>query len=452
MQFSKHKYFLLLLLISSYSAFSEITEVEFIKGLKLIRISIQEAPGMGDQAIAFDVAKRLRELGFTGNLEFIYEERAQNKISSLLGTPIVSNQITEFPNEKYRFIPTEYFNDHRTKFEKADLAISPSFISEGLGRTNYTVENAAKINPIYLNSNTLIILQPTGFYDSQIANGNQLITVPNSKNLPIKSKDVIDSPHILVAEDPRSNFLNSLLDSRNKIDFGVGYGLGLYDGPIKVYRYLLGMKLTENKRRDLSKPLVFALISKFNNEEKEKLFSLIASNPILKDKVGVVDSGSPNASSIIDRNHLDGKISLSFLGNVPKEIFESLMKQSPFPPTVAGANSISLMQNLGRPYLVSTFYNYTDDRRSIDRDARLKFMKASTALSRLNEPHEESAELLSQYFLEALDPNSNINNGFRASPSDDRLSLSIRTLANNLSVCATELTKIGTLNTNSTAP
>lgn len=406
---------------------------------------------MGDQAIALDVSKRLRELGFIGTIEFIFEENAHNKISKLLGTTIETNKISEFPDRNLRFIPMNFFNEHREHFVQADFAISPSFINTGSARSNYSAEISGKINPTYLKSSSLIVLQPTGFYDSQIIIKDENITVPGTKNIPIKT--VISESHISnsVLEDPRAAFLKKLLNTSNTVDFSVGYGLGLYDGPIKVYRYLLAMHLTSMHRKDPTKPQVFALISKFNDAEKEKLFSLIQSNPNLKDKIGIVDPNLPDSAALIESNKLEGKISLSFLGNVPKDIFESLMQKSTYPPTVAGANSISLMQNLGRPYLVSTFYNYTDERSSLAREAKLKFMKASTALSRIHEPHDESANILKEFFLESLDPSSNLVAGFKANPSEDRLSLALRALAESSANCSRELSKIAAA-PNSTAP
>ena len=55
-----------------------------LKSLSIVRVYIAEAPGLGHQGATLKMMKRLRELGFRGAFEVIYEDSAVKKLATLL--------------------------------------------------------------------------------------------------------------------------------------------------------------------------------------------------------------------------------------------------------------------------------------------------------------------------------------------------------------------------------
>lgn len=102
---------------------------EFVTNQKIIRITTDQQPGLGNQAASASVMDRLRQFGFHGTFEFIYPDNVTDKITLLFDLP--SNIPNDYYDEKQkvRFVKlSEHVNHLRNKsVEPYTLGLSGAF-------------------------------------------------------------------------------------------------------------------------------------------------------------------------------------------------------------------------------------------------------------------------------------------------------------------------------------
>src|SRR3990167_1828985 len=60
---------------------------DFLQKQTLVRVCLSRGPGFGDQANAANVMNHLRQMGYSGNFEVIYENEVMNAVTTVFNLP-----------------------------------------------------------------------------------------------------------------------------------------------------------------------------------------------------------------------------------------------------------------------------------------------------------------------------------------------------------------------------
>ncbi len=334
--------------------------LSFVETLPTIRIGITNGGQMGNQAAGLLIYRRLRELGYLGKIEIIYDDSVDEKLHQMM--PDIFNLRTgEYSSEfhKIRTVCFSKFQASPEKYGPVTLAILGARDNLRGGFGNPTGD----FTPDALRAQIFLQLQPAhwdGGY-RRIIDGNQAISLERFFDLGIPR--TLHQPFIMdidyiYAQAPGG--ANSLELSENMArlahlfktaDIAPVYGHGVELGR-PLLQYLVGIRGAFLRNSHIFQGGVVVPVFNDMRFSMETIRRLIEAYP---DLVGKIHMTSISDSSLRHRGeHLKpGEILLVEVGPVPQKIFEMVYIHSTVPPLVKGRNSIDLMRSIGRPYLTT---------------------------------------------------------------------------------------------------
>lgn len=328
--------------------------LNWVLSLDTIRIGVMPAPGNGHQSASAAILRRLQQLGFSGRIEVIYDQKERTRASMKLVFPDFDTEKgDDFTTQdgKIRFI--SYYSFKSKEQPTVDLAL--------IGGADQ------KYSPQDLKAESLIIVQPFRWYD---APEFKLI---HSKTTHVRDK-FIDFGLEFVSANWESNReeiiasmkknglkekwlgLNKIISLQNRIGITPIYGFGAETAfPILRYATVLAHMLkTQQSTTPFRRP-VLLLFNKIDTEALQEVFNSTQSFQnlfSLPEKIPVI--------SVTDFDRLNAELEkdtqlplIVNVGPVSSLAFEAIYKMAFYPPVVEGQNSIHLMSTFGKPFFPS---------------------------------------------------------------------------------------------------
>lgn len=384
----------LIILIFSHGAVSYAAPLEhydspenFVSRQKIIRACIGNGPNFGDQAATMNVMNRLRQLGFEGTYEVIYDVKSVSKVITLFGLPENLPSIYEDTTNKIKFFELKA---HRDRLEKgivdfANLGISVGKADRICETSNAYTKTFAQFSPYFdirggWHAQTSIEIwgkDPDDFLNQidsgkkyfvfQLASYNEakqfLLTNPIGKKvlttkpafstfldgmeklkfnvLPVYGRTLrfVTNGGVLIGSPSPSNMLQTIAGARYAQLIGPAelrkpLIIAVYDNYEKYANELLSMIKSENW-------------GAFENSETEKAKKVIRELG-LSDVMFTANMNDPDTIQKINSLQ-SGQILLLSVGSLPKTVFDGLFthhQSNIWPAVYEGAGSFSMLSLL----------------------------------------------------------------------------------------------------------
>ncbi|QLY25827.1 hypothetical protein [Bdellovibrio sp. KM01] len=384
---------------------------EFLHRQKLIRVYVDSAPGFGHQSAGISVMRRLRDLGFSGEFEVIYQPAVAGKIQKIYpGFPQgIAGEV--------HYIDIGTYADSVADNQVAKVQLAVSGADDGFGDKFKNIsrsENYLRMQPlgwgdVGLYSDKLTVLK--ALKDMPLANLPSNSTEEFLKSVPAMNDLSADLKHFVqrFAESAQINF-----------SFPV-YGVGTQTfAPQRMYFYGKSVKSAAAKM-DKSKAIVIPVVSPFNPQDMDVM------SKVFGKKSGFESS---NATELKHQKQMHlltpqefsktslkpGNVYFVFVGSVPQAVFNFFYEQATLPVWVAGKNAMSFAVTKGKPYFntVDDYYMPETERLS---PATLKIIeKAKVGFSTGYQKFLNQSEMtsVSQYIQAATTPDTELAKYFSA--------------------------------------
>lgn len=327
---------------------------EFLRAQKIIRIYVDSAPGFGHQSAGLSVMTRLREIGFQGEFEVIYQSTVAAKISKIYKA---------FPHGipgdvKYLSVEEYQRSLEQKTVTKVNLAVSGA--DDGFGSQFAKMAQAQ----------TYLRLQPLGWGQSQLY-GRQSRVLHGLSELPLASLNDTNPDEFqkklsqdLVLDPAKKEFLfRFATQGFSEFNFPI-YGVGIQAyAAQRMFFYSKALR-TAAQRLDQNKAIIVPVVSPFNAQEMDAIEKAFG-------KKAGFESAAPGERAHQNKMHLlmpaefnslsslkPGNIYFVFVGSVPQYAFNLLYEKANLPVWVAGKNAMSFTLTQGKAYLntVNDYY------------------------------------------------------------------------------------------------
>lgn len=378
---------------------------QYLSSLKLVRVHIVAAPGHGHQIANLHAIMRLRELGYQGRIEAIYEPTVERQLKNLVEgfNPELNDQTTQTAAlGRVRWLGNAT-SDPVVKAEKASLAIE--------GASDQPFEQS-----LFWRMNTEVILQlqprqwwQRGVRQIVLKSGLETISLEYLSNLGIPTREDPSWREKLSAYP----FLDLLVSELPKWDMLPAYSV---DYPFQtgemIKRIVQGLQAAiKAKPAAFSKPIVVPVFSEFLDESKRVSFS----NGLSELGIAYLSATDPNIAGKL-RQLSAGQIVFVQVGPTPSEVFEAVFARATLPALVLGKNLTSKMFDLGLPFLsvigrtaglelVSSIW--TADTRSL-------VYGAFQELDDRSPTYKLPPNAITKFFIESKNTRGDLRQGFKA--------------------------------------
>jgi len=399
--------FFSLILTLSFAAVAATEPEAFLKEQKKIRIYVDKAPGFGHQSAGISVMRRLRELGYQGEFQVIYQPIVAAKIQKIYPS------FPEGIEKEVQYISIDDYTALREqgKIELVDLAISGA--DDGFG-TLFSKISKAK---------TYLRLQPLGWGHSALY-GEKSKLLSTLGELPLTS---LESPLA-------SQFVDTLKAQtdipQNKKDFALKfaelapknlsfpvYGVGIQAfAPQKIYFYARAVK-SAAQRMSPEKAVIVPVLSPFNAQEMDSVMKVFGKAPGFE-AATTSEKKHQNQIHILTPEEFTalpklkpGNVYFVFVASVPQNVFNFFYESANLPVWVAGKNAMSFAMTKGKVYF-NTVSDYNLP--GINKLSEVSSRKLSRALSAFDSGYHEFANqaqltAISQFIQETSTPGTELN-------------------------------------------
>lgn len=386
---------------------------EFLQTQKLIRVYVDKAPGFGHQSAGISVMKRLRDLGFQGEFEVIYQPAVAGKIQKIYpafpeGIP---GKVHYVDVDKYAHMAM------MSQVPKVELAISGA--DDGYGAVFSKVANADK----YLR------LQPLGWGPGAVIEGDKLSVLPSMNDLALVNLPTANTESILkslpemkdISEDGKRFVERFAAVSESHFNFPV-YGIGTQIfAPQRLFFYGKAAKSAASKL-DSSKAIIVPVVSPFNAQEMDTF------SKVFGKKAGFESSNATelkhqkqmhllSPQEFADLSTLKpGHVYFVFVGSVPQTVFNFFYEKANMPVWVAGKNAMSFAMTKGKPYFNTVNDYYLPAKETLSAEALKILTNAHNSFDVGYQKFVNQTELtsVSRYIQAAATPGSEIAEYYRA--------------------------------------
>ncbi len=371
-----------------------------------IRVYISNAPGMGHQSASVIVMRRLRQLGFQGQFQVVYNDSVANKLPTLLPgfKPSVQGP-QSLPDLKIELISESQFFA-QTNIEQVPFAVTGAD------------DNRSHLTPAKLRADAYLLMEPLGWGDSYFFEGTnppKVLTDIRSMGYYFETDTSSDSIERSLQALERDGFtekahgLQVLLNADAK--FGAIYGVGKISIMTVKLRMWVESLAAAARSKKLDRPLILPIISPQNEYERltlEMELKRISFPKSVRPETAIqsLDISDPQLSDRINQLK-KGQILLVQVGRVPQNIFESFFEKSTLPVLVAGKNAMNLAQNLGKVY-INTVHDSSLNQNT-EFQAGLNLSKEAHRIFDLASNSSRDRRLMIEFFKEALDRDSELS-------------------------------------------
>jgi hypothetical protein len=401
----------------------------FLQQYPMLRVYVPSAPGNGHQSAASVTLQRLRELGFTGRFEVVYENAAKSKMDIVLPGFEPSG-----PNiQKIADAVAMPMSDIQQKTQRIPLGIISAADKQRA--------------PSYINVDHLLTLQPFLW-------GEASLHAPDGSAIKASTKRLKPMPWVYELPDPekpaefiaqetarsarfaeKTAGLQSLAGALESKNFLPVYDNPAKNGISKILALLLGLRKAQEQKPQSFKQggVLLPVFWDLNDICVRNLQDRISRERSLNGKVQVMSITDPDfAKSMASLRQ--GEALVIGVGNVPRKIFEFFYEKADLPPLAAGVNAQNLLYLLGKPFfhtLYDTAFSLFDEHRfkrileRADAKTQLLFTHAQHALSNLTWEDDEkvihgSSGSIAEFILASLEPDSELRHIFEKSKVPDQ--------------------------------
>jgi hypothetical protein len=379
------------LTISGFSSqlFAESVE-QFLTKQTHIRVNMSGGPNFGDQSNTFNVMNHLRELGFTGKFEIVYDNKIKDKMITLFDLPANFPAIYEDEKRYFTFIEAKSYFD-RLKQGLVSLDDVVFEVGKGPNPLDSPAEANSKAEISFSsyfdprgemhNKTNISLLRDKNYADHQQNSGNKFFIFP----VPTYEQAhdyLFNNPmgQTILAKKPGFiPFLNGLDGKKFNVMFVYGRTLRftnkndeLYGSPSpsNILQVIAGVRYAQlHGGEQFNKPLIIAIFYDYQALSNQLLDLLkqdqwgdyeqpdadIARQALRELKISSALSTADlnDAASIDQINNLQpGQILLLSMGPLPKIVFDGLYNHTAsniWPQVYEGAATFSALNFTGRP-------------------------------------------------------------------------------------------------------
>ncbi|MFA6093931.1 MAG: hypothetical protein WCU88_11600 [Elusimicrobiota bacterium] len=362
----------------------------FLAGQKHIRVIVTWAPGNGHQSASVRLIRRLRELGFEGLIEVVYDDETlkgevRGKLASLLPGFDPALSVQEIETGRLSAVALSVFDPKKSP--KVQIAITGA--TDGyLSLQGYGAEYLLRLQPFEWPFSSII-------YNDLSFSGDIKVNLDEkgffSKGFRFNMEEKRDIPAFLESQMSLSPALkakvaglSALLDSKaaQTRELLPVYGLitggqssAGNAGVLKLHSTVSALKTAVSEHPGFfSGGIVIPVFGDMTSEEKELEKTLLGSR-LASGEVKTSDVEDPALPGEIERLAA-GKLLIVFAGGVPQEVFEQVFSHATLPALVAGKNAINLMLSLGKPYF-NTKYEFPEKFKGLFPKKLYKFFQAA---------------------------------------------------------------------------
>jgi hypothetical protein len=417
----------------------------YLHAQPVIRIYITKAPRSGHQAAGVKAMQRLRELGFTGTFEVVYDEEAAAKLKVLI--PGFENarggkQTIESPSLGKLALVSVPHSKELVGSEKASLALSAAF-DKGEGRFLLST----------LNAKSLVFLQPRGWYPgilprkiyfddrSETIDLSHLydMSIPTERSNPAQllnsiNHDLSNQPSLVEKREG----LGELVQMTEKADFLPVYAADFQGSP--VHRLELLVKAIQRAKEiapeNFSQPVIIPVFSDLEQADRRAI-----SDSMHALSAQCSEVSDPHSFAGDSLTGLPRSVRVVFVGPVSPDIFDGFFSRATLPVLLEGKNLSNHMRNLGQPFI--NVMGSTADLTGYEATSEPLRSRILTAYQSFASPEKANPDAVAHFFVEAKQPDSPLKKFFSAQTSgggeDDQifqsLSLLIEHEKNSAATC-----------------
>lgn len=318
--------------------------------LPKIRVLSKDAGGNGHQAANVTLIKKLREIGYQGKIELLYEPSTKQRMEFLL--PPFRADGPGCQTIRELDVDVCPFNERKSPDEYVRLAISAA--ADGLSQ-------AAQLNVDYH-----VIVHPPNWGISRLAQRgvveNMYIADARSEFPfqrvvnPVKDPVAFIRAQMQHSQNLRAKVpgLEALFHTLAKGDTELltAYGLS-FEGEKPLASILQALEVARAKSPQSFLPkTAIALTSKLNVREWRQVFTHLKQLNFDSRKLHLIDSKDADAGQKLAAVAA-GEIAILQIGAVTQDVWNYLIESSTLPPTVAGANGLDYASQLGKPFAIT---------------------------------------------------------------------------------------------------
>lgn len=403
-------FFFSLILLFGFWAFAQDPE-SFLSEQKMIRVYVDSAPGFGHQSAGISVMRRLRELGFDGLFEVIYQQSVSDKIQKIYPS------FPEGIEGQLKYLSVESYEQTIKENTASQVKLAISGADDGFGSRFYEISLAE----------TYLRLQPLGWGQSAVFGADPKL-LKQLENLPLANVKSPDWGHIrslmvadkTMSQDKKEFVIKFAEVSGKHFHFPV-YGVGTQVfAPQRLYFYGKAVKAAA-KKIHAEQSIIVPVLSPFNAQEMDTMAKVFG-------KAEGFESSIPSELKHQKQMHIltphqfneltslkPGNVYFVFVGSVPQAIYNFFYEQANLPVWVAGKNAMSFALTKGKPYFNTVNDYYLPEKANLSAASIKVLEKAQTAFSQGYDhfSNQSSLTAVSRFIQEVSSPGTELESFFR---------------------------------------
>ena len=377
---------------------------QFLRQFKKVRVGITHAPGNGHQAYAVTVIKRVRELGFTGEIEVYYNSEVEKRLVFLL--PGFSEGAKGPQNLPGNIKAIRWPEDNLLQ----DISVLGLMGGDdrGIRASQLGVKTLVKVQPSGWSPGTVEIYG-RGVFGLEVSGG--LPTHVSAERPAIPGEFLEAQMGHSLAHKKKIPGIQALMENWQRFETMAAYGLSFQEGPLKLANLIFAMKAARLRNPDAFRgPLVIPMVSSFNDAEWKEFHNALRKFPTYEKGVQVINSSDQRiVTSLLALG--PSEVLVMPIGSVPQDVWNYLFANSSLPPVVSGTTGSNFAKGRGKPYFSATGNNpFLMDNPVYEKvDITYSELRQTTAPNADGEP---KVGALVDFILDSKDPSSDLSEAF----------------------------------------
>jgi hypothetical protein len=335
----------------------------FLNSHPVIRVGVTLAPGFGHQMSSIHLVRRLRQSGYEGEIQLVYEQYSDERLSALVpGFKQGGDPVQSFPERKLVVVSLAELQKNAERFPEVGLGMQGAQDES----QNFIPLPGRPFKPSTYRVRTLMRLQPANW-----AEGHQAIESIDGRRdsledlkplqyavletLPVDVVSFLSLETTDAPESPRYALLQRLLSSAPTHEVAAFYNA--HTNRLSTLNHYVDSirEAMEQAPHLFLEGAIVPVVSELTDYNMTNLKRMLSENPRLKDRVTLFDAQDPIWTT--GKQPEVGQIWIVRVGNLPPPVSRALYEKSGIPPALTGLYSRNQMLRMGRPYLEVQFFD-----------------------------------------------------------------------------------------------
>lgn len=354
----------------------------FLRSQQIIRVIVTNSPGLGHQAASANIIDRIRELGFTGEIQVLYDLQMLTTLRRVLPSPYLHGGVEEFDpilNIRYVRFP---FPELGPNADAASNSNVPEIVRSQRVPFAITGGDDRKNRPEAVNSDYILRVWPQHWANVTILGRSPSLRLMlrDSRDLPLALRltfsarwpQFINEQYAQVgASEGQRNSLIALTDGNFDLVPYYGNHYGAERSSIRtIVDYARALQAARMRLPgEASRPGIVCVFNPLDPTQAAGLMDSLAALPS-SPAIQFIDARDASAPRQLRALH-PTDVAVVLVTPVPRHVFERIYFESRWPGVVEGRNSADLAKQVARgqgtPFMVSkrtefySFLNYRED-------------------------------------------------------------------------------------------